>query len=89
MNAKLTLTIEKDLIEKAKQYAKKENRSLSNLIESFLKQVTHKKVEEEYDIPPEIAALRGSVKVPKDFSFDYKKELRKAKYEKFSKYLDD
>jgi predicted HicB family RNase H-like nuclease len=89
MNAKLTLTIDKEVIEKAKRYAKSENRSLSNLIESFLRQVTHNKVEKEYDIHPEIAALRGSVKVSKDFSFDYKKELQKAKDEKFSKYLND
>lgn len=90
MNAKLTLTIDKDVIEKAKRYAKSENRSLSNLIESFLRQVSSdEKTEDEYEIHPDIAAMRGSIKVPKDFSFDYKKELQKAKDEKFSEYLND
>lgn len=81
MNAKLTLTIDKEVIEKAKHYAKSENRSLSNLIESFLRQVTNDKVKKEYEIHPEIAALRGSVKVSKDFN--YKEELEKALREKY------
>jgi len=81
MNAKLTLTIEKEIIEKAKRYAKSENRSLSNLIESFLRQVTHNRVEKENDIHPDIAALRGSVKVSDDFN--YKEELEKALREKY------
>jgi len=37
MNAKLTQTIDKGVIEQANGYAKSENRSLSNLIESFLR----------------------------------------------------
>ena len=83
MNAKLTLTIEKEIIEKAKHYAKSENRSLSNLIESFLRQVTHNRVEKEYDIHPDIAALRGSVKMPDNLSLDYKKELEEARMERY------
>ena len=34
MNTKLTLTIEQDVIEKAKKYAKDKVRSLSSLIEN-------------------------------------------------------
>jgi uncharacterized protein (DUF3820 family) len=37
MNAKLTLTIEQSVIEKAKIYAKSRGRSLSDIIESYLK----------------------------------------------------
>ena len=88
MNSKLTLTIDKNVIEKAKRYAKSENRSLSNLIESLLRQVSSDEEDKEV-LHPDILALRGSVKVPKDFSYDYKKELQKAKDEKFSKYLND
>ena len=90
MNAKLTLTIDKNVIEKAKRYAKSENRSLSNLIESLLRQVSSdEKIEKKENLHADILALRGSIKVPKDFSYDYKKELQKAKDEKFSKYLND
>ncbi len=37
MNTKLTLTIEKTLIAKAKQYAKGKGRSLSDIVENYLK----------------------------------------------------
>ena len=37
MDTKLTLTIEKDVIDRAKDYAKKKGRSLSDLIENYLK----------------------------------------------------
>ena len=41
MNTKLTLTIEQDVIEKAKKYAKDKERSLSSLIENYLKALTN------------------------------------------------
>ena len=37
MNTKLTLTIEQAIIEKAKFYAKEKGRSLSDIIENYLK----------------------------------------------------
>jgi len=40
MNTKLTLTIDQEIIEKAKQYAKGKNRSLSDIIENYLKTLT-------------------------------------------------
>jgi len=90
MNAKLTLTIDKEVIEQAKRYAKSENRSLSNLIENFLRQVSqNEKIDEEDEIHPDVAALRGSFKMPTNLSLDYKKELREAKEKKFLKYLND
>lgn len=36
MNQKLTLSIEQDAIEKGKQYAKNNNRTLSSMVEDFL-----------------------------------------------------
>lgn len=84
MNTKLTLTIDKDVIEQAKRYAKSENRSLSNLIESFLRQVSkNENKTNKKELHPEILALKGSIKVPKDF--DYKKELEEALKEKYLK----
>ena len=37
MNTKLTLTIEQEIINKAKKFAKENNRSLSDIIENYLK----------------------------------------------------
>ncbi len=42
MSTKLTLTLDKSVIESAKKYAKSQGRSLSNLIEDYLKAVSVK-----------------------------------------------
>ena len=80
MNTKLTLTIEQSIIEKAKAYAKVRNRSLSDIIENYLKAITkEQKVSDE--ISPLIKSMQGSFKAPKDF--DYKKELSNGLSEKY------
>jgi len=82
MNTKLTLTIEQSIIKRAKSYAKEKGRSLSDIIENYLKVITKEEKMEE-DLSPLIKSLQGSFKAPK--SFDYKKELSKALFEKYSK----
>ena len=73
MNTKLTLTIEQGVIEKAKKYAKQKGRSLSDIIENYLKVLTKEDIQSDFEITPLTKALRGSFKAPKEF--DYKKEL--------------
>jgi hypothetical protein len=76
MSTKLTLTIEQSIIEKAKKYAQKRKRSLSDLIENYLKTLTSEEdFKKEDETTPTVKALRGSFKEPKDF--DYKEELTK------------
>lgn len=77
MNTKLTLTIEKSVILKAKSYAKNTGRSLSDLIEQYLETLT--KNEPEPKMSPRLKSLVGAVKLPK--GFDEEKELR-SYYEK-------
>ena len=74
MTTKLTLTVEKVIIERAKSYAKKTGRSLSELIESYLENIT----EENYhsNLSPKLKKLVGAVKLPEDF--DEEIELRAA-----------
>ena len=63
MNTKLTLTIEQSIIERAKLYAKGKGRSLSDLIENYLKVITtEQRIVEE--ISPIVDLLRGSFKSP-------------------------
>ena len=83
MNTKLTLTIEKSVIEKAKSYARGKGRSLSDLIENYLKMVTKEDTKIDIDIPPIVKSLKGSFKAPKDF--DYEKELTNGLIEKYLK----
>jgi len=81
MNTKLTLTIEQKIIEKAKEYAKQKNRSLSDLIENYLKILTDKEPDQENDLSPVVESLKGSFKPPKNF--DYKKQLQERLENKY------
>ena len=81
MNTKLTLTIEQSLIDKAKQYAKGKGRSLSDIVENYLKVIIKDENTTVIDSTPIATSLRGSFKAPKDF--DYKKELSKGLSEKY------
>lgn len=82
MNTKLTLTIEQSVIEKAKKYASEKGRSLSDIIENYLKVIT-KEEEEKKDIEltPLVKSLKGSFKAPKNF--EYKSELSKNLAKKY------
>lgn len=75
MNTKLTLVIEQETIQKAKDYAKQKNRSLSNIIENYLKSLTKEQPVKQTKMSPLVKSLRGSFKLSKDV--DYKKEIIK------------
>jgi len=81
MDAKLTLNIDRNVARKAKVYAKKEGRSLSDLVENYLKLLTKNSAIEDSEYTPRVKALLGSVTLPKDF--DYKKELVDALVKKY------
>jgi len=84
MNTKLTLTIEKEIIKRAKVYAKDKNRSLSDIIENYLKILTKEEQKEKAKkLNPIVKSLKGSFKMPKK-DMDYKKELRNRLEEKYS-----
>jgi hypothetical protein len=81
MNTKLTLTIEQTVIEKAKKYANGKGRSLSNIIENYLKVITKEDDEVSIELTPIVKSLKGSFKAPKNLN--YKKELSKRLTEKY------
>lgn len=72
MTKKLTLTVEENVIEKAKIYARNTGRSLSELIEAYLESIIQEN-EPSGKMSSKLKSLVGSVKLPK--SFDEKKEL--------------
>ncbi|WP_209332092.1 DUF6364 family protein [Lunatimonas salinarum] len=81
MNTKLTLTIEKSVIEKAKKYASGKGRSLSDIIENYLKIITKEEQSKEVELTPIVKSLKGTFKEPRNF--DYKSELSKRLAEKY------
>jgi len=81
MNTKLTLTMEQTVIARAKKYAKQKGRSLSDIIENYLKVITREKPETGIEITQLTKSLRGTFKAPPDF--DYKKESSKGLSKKY------
>ncbi len=78
MTTKLTLTVEKSVIEKAKAYARNTGRSLSEIIEKYLDTITNED-KEGTQISPKLKKIVGAAKLPKNFNED--EELR-SYYEK-------
>lgn len=60
MNTKLTLNLNKSVIESAKEYAKEKSISLSKLIESYLNSLT-KKDSRKVNISPLVKSLTGII----------------------------
>jgi hypothetical protein len=74
MVTKLTLTVEKTVVERAKIYAQKKGSNLSELIENYLNSIT--KESQDNELSPKLKKIVGSVNLPEDF--DEKAELRSA-----------
>lgn len=73
MTTKLTLTVEESVIKKAKLYAKRSGRSLSELIENYLDTLTEEHSSKD-QLSPKLKKIAGVVKLPADF--DEEKELK-------------
>lgn len=66
MDKKLTLSLDKAIIESAKKYAKSNNISLSKLIESYLTALTKRK-QNSVEITPLVESLSGVISLDVDF----------------------
>lgn len=73
MDTKLTLKLNQEIIEKAKQYAADKKLSLSRLIENYLNSITSGNSSgNEIEISPFVKSLSSKTNIPSDY--DYKKE---------------
>ena len=85
MDTKLTLKLDKNVIEKAKIYAAEQERSLSKIIESYLQVITSSKKSkdfEEFEITPFVKSISiGKGEITADL--DYKKEYYEHLLEKY------
>lgn len=80
MYTKLTLNVNKEVIEKAKKYAKSKNISLSKLIESYLNTLISKK-KKNLEFTPLVNSLSGVIKMDKEM--DHKKDYTDYLMEKY------
>ncbi|MBD0350569.1 MAG: hypothetical protein ICV65_05375 [Flavisolibacter sp.] len=78
MESKLTINLEGSVLEKANEYARQHNTSLSELIEAYVNELAsrNKPVEE---ITPLVKSLSGVVKVEKEYNYQ----------EAYSRYLSE
>jgi hypothetical protein len=84
MDTKLTLKLDKFVIDKAKDYALSHKRSLSRIIESYLKSLINQddsNDKEDIKISPFVKSITTGVNVPTDI--DYKKEYSDYLSEKY------
>jgi len=66
MDTKLTLSLDKKVIQEAKKYAKKKNTSLSRLIEGYLQKVSSGE-RKGPEISPLVKSLSGVLTLPKGY----------------------
>lgn len=82
MNTKLTLTIEKEVIEIAKKYAKEKGQSLSELVENYFKFVAVERIQiNEKQLSPKVQKLRGIIKA--NDNLEYKQILTEELSKKY------
>jgi hypothetical protein len=83
MDTKLTLKLNKEVIERAKAYASLHKGSLSRLIESYLRTlvITQEPRDSEIEISPFVKSLSTGKNIPADL--DYKKEFGEHLDEKY------
>ncbi|HHN47682.1 MAG TPA: hypothetical protein ENN08_01880 [Bacteroidales bacterium] len=71
METKLTLRLRKNVIERAKVYARDHKTSLSQMIENYLRSITDSAKTQD-DISPLVDSLSGVIELEQDY--DYKKD---------------
>jgi len=80
MITKLTLTMEDSVIDSAKKYASQKGKSLSDIVENYLKSIATPENTTE-KLSPKVMKMMGVIKLPQDY--DYKKELGSALAKKY------
>ena len=80
MDSKLTLKLNVNIIEQAKQYAKKNNISLSRMVENYLQAITERE-NKEIKISPLVESLTGVIQFDEN---DYRKNYTDFLSQKYS-----
>jgi len=89
MDTKLTLKLNKNVVNKAKEYAHENNKSLSKMVESYLSilvmkinhEVSEEKKYDDIQISPFVKSMSSGVNIPANL--DYKSEYSNYLTEKY------
>lgn len=77
LQTKLTLRLEKRLIERAKRIARREGKSVSGMVADYFRALSAEPEMPEEDLPPITRALKGSLKGAGVDEEDYRRYLEK------------
>jgi hypothetical protein len=82
MDTRLTLKIDKEVIEQAKLYARRTEQSLSKIVENYFRIIVVEELEnEEFEISPTVRRLSGILPPPDDqYSRDDYTDFLEKKY---------
>ena len=75
MQTKLTLRLDDDLINRAKSYAKKSGKSVSQLVAGYFSLLDVGPEKEAFEFTPLVRSLKGSLKGASEGKKDYHKYL--------------
>ena len=75
MQTKLTLRLDDELINRAKSYARKSGKSVSQLVAGYFSMLDNKTDKETSELTPIVRSLKGSLKGAKIAKKDYQKYL--------------
>lgn len=75
MNTKLTLRMDKNLIESAKEYSAKTGKSVSRIVADLFEIIKNDKLQKESPLSPTVRSLKGALKGKQVDEKDYKKYL--------------
>lgn len=81
MDTKLTLKLNQNIIEKAKEYAANKKMSLSRIVEAYLQSLTDEDSTANFEISPFVKSIATGVEMPSNL--DYKKEYADFLMEKY------
>jgi hypothetical protein len=79
METKLTLRIDEKLIHRAKKYARKSGKSVSQLVSDFFGLLDSGEVKKSFDMTPKVKSLRGAFRGA-DLSIDSYRRHLEEKY---------
>ena len=81
MKTKLTLTLNKEIIDRAKIYAKEHGTSLSKMVGAYFQNIVYISDEKSDEIETRVRNIVGRIKLPPDFDFEKaKEEYHREKY---------
>ncbi|RCS27253.1 hypothetical protein DUT90_09135 [Polaribacter sp. WD7] len=81
MDKKLTLKLNQEIIERAKEYASNKKMSLSRIVEAYLQSLTSNDDTAEFEISPFVKSISTGTEIPANL--DYKKEYSDYLNEKY------